>query len=69
MGKDNRDLRLEVWKESIKRIPKTRKVRGRSSQIFEKENPDGGKVDLYAYGGEKSRSQRFNDLSGYAATL
>lgn len=62
MGKDRKDLRLEVWKESIKRIPKTRKVRGKSSQVFEKDNPDGGKVDLYSYGGKKSKSQRWNDL-------
>lgn len=68
-NKDHRDLRLEVWKESIKRIPKTRKVRMKpdnygpgSKGYHEKANPDGGKVDLYEYGGKKSKSQRFNDL-------
>lgn len=68
-NKGNRDLRLEVWKESIKRIPKTRKVRMKpdnygpgSKGYHEKANPDGGKVDLYAYGGKKSKSQKFNDL-------
>tara|TARA_A100001234_G_scaffold73766_1_gene65138 strand:+ start:6127 stop:6849 length:723 start_codon:yes stop_codon:yes gene_type:complete len=68
-NKDRKDLRLEVWKESIKRIPKTRKVRMKpdnygpgSKGYHEKANPDGGKVDLYAYGGKKSKGQRFSDL-------
>ena len=68
-NKDRKDLRLEVWKESIKRIPKTRKVRMKpdnygpgSKGYHEKANPDGGKVDLYAYGGKKSKSQKWNDL-------
>lgn len=68
-NKDNRDLRLEVWKESVKRIPKTRKVRMKpdnygpgSKGYHEKANPGGGKVDLYYYGGKKSKGQKFNDL-------
>ena len=61
-SKANESLRRSVWAQSVKRIPKTSTRRGKSSQVYEVKNKDGGKVDLYRYGGEKNKAQQYRDL-------
>ena len=61
-SKANESLRRSVWAQSVKRIPKTSTRRGKSSQVYETNNPDGGKVDLYRYGGKKTKHQQYRDL-------
>ena len=61
-SKANESLRRSVWAGSVKRIPKTSMRRGKSSQVYESKNRDGGKVDLYRYGGEKTKAQKYRDL-------
>lgn len=62
MGKGYNKLRRSVWEANVKRKPMTSKVRGKSSQVYERKNSDGGEIDYHHYGGKKSSAQKYRDL-------